>query len=97
MKSGGPDLRPEVLLHSSFVHRCRSDVAAPLLSVVFTLDGGMKSSGPGLRPDDLQHSSFVHRRCTDVAAPVLPSVLTLDGVAKSGGLCRRTFCPTRHY
>ena len=84
-EEGDPDLRQDVLQHSSSIHRRRPDVAAPLLSMVLSFDGG-KSGGSGLRPDVLQHSPSVHRRRPDVAAPLLPAVLTVDAVEKSADL-----------
>jgi len=103
-KSGGPDLRPDVLQHSSSIHRRRPDVAAPFISAVLPLDGGKKNGGPDLRPDVLQPSSPVYRRRPNVAAPFVPAVLTLDGVEESSGPdprtvftcnCQRHICLTR--
>ena len=47
-KSGRPDLRPDVLQHSS-THRRRPDVAEPFLPAVLTVDAAEKSGRPDPR------------------------------------------------
>ena len=99
-KSGDPDLRPEVLQHSSsFIHSRRPDVAATF-------------SFPWCCPWTVERraailtfvQSFFSIPPSSIAVgptqhPFFPAVLTLDGVEQSGRPDPRTFftnCNCRH-
>ena len=73
-KSGGPDLRPDVLQHSSSVHRRRPDVAAPLLPTMQTVDAVEKNAD--LTFDQMFFSiPSPSIAVGTVAAPLFPVVL----------------------
>lgn len=69
-KSGGLDPRPDSLKPSSFAHRRRTDVAAPLLPALLPLDGEEKSGSPDRRTF-FTTCNRQHRVCTTRSPHVL--------------------------